>query len=69
VLRAHGGGGLCLQDADDQAAALASVPKKPKIEQDATFLPSALDPATQRLISLIFNEDMFNEAMQVNVPM
>ena len=54
-----------LQDGDDQAAALAAAPKKPKVEVDTKYLPSALDPATQRLISLIFNEDMFNEAMQV----
>lgn len=51
------------EDTDDQSAALAGAPKKPKIEGNATYLPSTLDPATQQLISLIFNEDMFNEAM------
>ena len=52
-----------MQDADDQNAALAAAgPSKVKVEP-ANYPPCKLDDKTRKLIELIFDEGMFNDAM------
>lgn len=49
-----------VQEADDPAPVVVTPAKKVKRED---VPESELDPATQELVALIFNEDMFNSAM------